>query len=399
MAENFPSNPQENFEADAEARAAVEPAESPRQRWRPDWPLVGFMLAVKSLLFLFGVQAYHLLSNHTPGGLYGWLEIWNRWDAPHYLDLARDGYTNVGNQRLWLVFYPLYPWTVRAFGYLFTWGNFLVASLLVSCLASVACGLLLKRLAGLDDPEPVARMSVVFLFIFPTSYFLHAPYTESLFITLVLACFLAARTRRWPLAGLLGALACLTRVNGLILIPALAVEAFTQYRQTKRVDARWLFIALAACGFLGYLLLNKSVAGDWFAFSKIAREHWGKELTWPWVGIGAIAENAAWRTTSEAQLVVLQEYLFLLLGLVWTVWCWVKLRPSYGVWMTLNWLLWTSTSFILSTPRYVLVMFPAYVLLARLAARRPLWGAAVAVWSLLFLALFVGQYVRGEWAF
>ncbi|HYP53406.1 MAG TPA: hypothetical protein VEQ42_07690, partial [Pyrinomonadaceae bacterium] len=111
---------QESFEAVAEGRPAVEPSESPRGRRRVDWSLVGFMLAVKSLVFLFGVQAYQLLSNRSPGGFYGWLEIWNRWDAPHYLDLARGGYTNVGNQRPWLVFYPLYPWAVRAFGYLFT---------------------------------------------------------------------------------------------------------------------------------------------------------------------------------------------------------------------------------------------------------------------------------------
>ncbi|HYP52443.1 MAG TPA: hypothetical protein VEQ42_02825, partial [Pyrinomonadaceae bacterium] len=167
----------------------------------------------------------------------------------------------------------------------------------------------------------------------------------------------------------------------------------------KRLDARWLFVGLTACGFFGYLVLNKSVAGDWFAFSKIMREHWGKELAWPWAGIASIAKHAPSRTTSEAQLVVFQEYLFLLLGLVWTVWCWMKLRPSYGVWMALNWLLWTSTSFILSTPRYVLVMFPVYILLARVALRRPLWGALVAAWSLLFLGLFVSQYVSGKWAF
>ncbi|HEV2763226.1 MAG TPA: mannosyltransferase family protein [Pyrinomonadaceae bacterium] len=365
---------------------------------RLDRPLLGFMLGVKLLVFVYAVHAYHLLANHAPG-VNGWLEIWSRWDAPHYLDLARDGYTNEGDQRLWLVFYPLYPWAVRAFAYLLTWGDFLLAALLVSCLASLAAGLLLRRLALLDDSETVSRLAVVFLFIFPTSYFLHAPYTESLFLSLVVACFLAARTNRWPLAGVLAALASLTRVNGLILMPALAVEAFTQYRATRRLDPRWLFIALGAAGFGGYLLLNKQVAGDWFAFTEIMRGHWGKELTWPWEGVAGIFKQAPSRTTTEFQSVVLQELLFLLLGLVWTVWCWLKLRPAYAVWMTLNWLLWASTSFILSTPRYTLVMFPAYILLARLAARRVFWGGLVALWSLLTLALFLGEYVRGNWAF
>ena len=387
--------------AGVEAGAPEEAAGEPARGWRRllDWRLVGFMLGVKLLVFVFAAQAYWLLSNHTPRGLRAWLETWNRWDAPHYLDLARAGYTATGNQRLWLVFYPLYPWTVRAFAYLFAWGDFLVAALLVSCLASLAAGLLLRRLALLDHSELVARLSVVFLFIYPTSYFLHAPYTESLFLLLVLACFVAARTDRWPLAGVLVALACLTRVNGLILMPALVAEAFTQYRATRRLDPRWLFIALGAAGFGGYLLLNKQVAGDWFAFSEIMRGHWGKELTWPWEGIAGIFEQASGRSTTEFQSVVLQELLFLLLGLVWTVWCWMKLRPSYGVWMALNWLLWTSTSFILSTPRYTLVLFPVYLLFARLTARRVVWGGLVAAWSLLTLALYAAEYVRGNWAF
>ena len=42
------------------------------------------------------------------------LEVWNRWDAPHYLDIARQGYVSTGEESRWIVFYPLYPWLVRA---------------------------------------------------------------------------------------------------------------------------------------------------------------------------------------------------------------------------------------------------------------------------------------------
>jgi len=67
--------------------------------------------------------------------------------------------------------------------------------------------------------------------------------------------------------------------------------------------------------------------------------------------------------------------------------------------MTCNWLLWTSTKFVLSVPRYTLVLFPAFILLARLRASRPVWGAAVAVWSLLLFALFAARFAQGYWAF
>lgn len=370
-----------------------------RDMWRRfDWSVVGLMLAVKASLFLFAVHAYYVASDKAIPTLRDWLTIWNRWDAPHYLDLARDGYVATGEQRLWLVFYPLYPWLVRLFAFL-AGGDYLVGAFLVSTLASLAAGLLLLRLARLDAPDAVAQSAVVFLFIFPTSYFLHIGYTESLFVALAVGCFLAARTDRWWLAGLLGALAGLTRINGSILVPALAVEALQQYRTTRRFNPQWLWIALAGCGFAGYLALNKHVTGDALAFTKIASQHWYKSLTWPWAGIIEVYGSIAWRAPSEAQMVGMQELVFILLGLVCTVWCWRTMRPSYGVWMTLNWLLWTSTSFVLSAPRYTLILFPIYILFARLAAARPLWGIIISLWSLLLLSLFVTRFVQGLWAF
>lgn len=365
---------------------------------RLDWPLVAMVLTVKVLLLVFAAQAYQVLSNQPLKSFYAWLEIWNRWDAPHYLDIARDGYVTTGVASRWLVFYPLYPWLVRAFGVL-TGGDQLVAAFLVSALASVAAALLLHRLARLDFEETIARGAVWFLLIFPTSYFLHIGYTESLFVALAVGCFLAARRDRWLLAGVLGALAAFTRVNGSILLPCLAVEALQQWRATRRFEARWLWSALVACGLGAYLVLNKYVAGDFFAFQKIVGKYWQKELTPPWVGIGGVVDAVSGRAPSEAAMIGTQEFLFIALGLVATVWCWKNLRPSYGVWMTLNWLLWTSTSFVLSSPRYTVILFPVYFMFARLAAARPVWNAAITVWSLLFLALFAAQFVQGFWAF
>ena len=238
------------------------------------------------------------------------------------------------------------------------------------------------------------------MFVFPTSYFLHIGYTEGLFIALAIGALLAARKRRWWAAGLVGALACMTRVNGLALVPVLAVEAWDEYRRGGRLWRwEWLWCALPAAGFGVYLLINLKTHGDALAFLRAQDEFWYKSITWPWVGIAG-AWNAIWsRAPSEAQMVGWQEFFFVLLGLALTVWTWLRLRASYAVWMTLNWLLWTSTKFVLSVPRYTLVMFPAFILFARLTAKRPLWQAIITVWSLLFLALFVTRYVQGLWAF
>ncbi len=365
---------------------------------RADAQLVGLVLGVKFIVLMFAAQAFTILRNERIGSLYGWLAIWNQWDAPHYLDLARDGYVAEGVEARWIVFYPLYPWLVRAAAVVLR--DELLGAFFVSAVASVAAVLLLYRLALLDEPEPTARAAVFFLLTFPTAYFLHVGYTESLFLALVVGAFLGARGRRWRLAGLLGGLAGMTRVNGLLLLPALACEVFEQYRvEGRRWRWEWLWVLSPGAGFGVYLLINFLVFRDPFAFLRVQDEFWYKQLTWPTTSIWKTWESVAERGPAEALMVGWQELFFILVGLGGTAWSWARLRTSYAVWMTLNWLLWTSTSFVLSVPRYTLVMFPLYVLLARAAARWPVAGGLVVVWSLLFMGLFIGRFVTGNWAF
>lgn len=386
------------------APSATAARESSRESWQSsllslwDGRTAAFVLGVKALVFIFAAQAFAVWKNERPGSFYNWLTLWNRWDAPHYLDIARMGYVKEGVESRWIVFYPLYPWLVRACSLVLR--DELVSAFFVSTLASVAAGLLLYRLALLDEEESVSRAAVFFMFVFPTSYFLHIGYTESLFIALALGTFLAARARRWPLAGLLGALACMTRASGVALMPALAFEVWEEYRASgRRLSARWLWALLPLAGFGVYLAINYTVKGDPFAFIELQREFWYRKFTWPWDAVAASWRYWQGTAPSDALMVGFQEFFFVLLGLGLTVWAWVKMRASYAAWMTCNWLLWSCTSFLQSVPRYTLVLFPAYLIFARASARRPEAGALIAVWSLLFLALFLARFSQGYWAF
>jgi len=367
----------------------------PRGLRREELRLMVMILAFKALLFLFAGQSYQALSNQRIDGVRARFEIWNRWDAINYQKLAEFGYNATAEMRPRMVFYPLYPWIVRMFA--FVTHDYLISAFIVSTIASLAAAILLHRLVALEYSKDMAQRAVWFLFIFPTSYFLHIGYTESLFLMLALGSVLCARKQRWLLAGIFGALACLTRVNGLVLIPALAVEAGHQYWTTRRWQWQWLAIGLIALGFCGYLLLNKHVTGDFFAFSSIMRSNFGKSLAWPWTGIDSTIGSLN-REPADTQMIGMQELLFIVLGLACTIVSWVKLRPLYSVWMTVNLLLFTSVTFVLSVPRYTLTMFPIFILFAILAARR-FWMAAITFWSLLYLALFTSAFVWGRWAF
>src|SRR6185295_14727627 len=154
--------------------------------------------------FCFGVCAYLVLENKMPPE--GWLGMWNRWDAPHYLDLAQNGYPHEsGVREFLLVLLPLYPLTIRlAYWIVRDWE---IAALLVSNLCCAGAFVYFFLLNRLEYSERAARRALFFLAIFPTAYFLHVGYAESLFLLLSIAAFYHARRGQWLLCGLLGMLA------------------------------------------------------------------------------------------------------------------------------------------------------------------------------------------------
>ncbi len=360
---------------------------------RLEWDVAAWILFVKFSLYAFALAAVPALANrHTP-----LLELLGRWDAARYLRLARDGYQASGDERFDLVGLPLFPWLVRVV----SWTGLGVgsAALVVSGVASIAAGWWLLRLARFDFKETEARLALWFLFIFPTSYFLHVAYTEATMLALALGCFVAARKQHWALAGVLGGLAALTRLQGLVLFPAVAFEAWLQYRATRRWHPSWLWLAAIPSGFGVYLLLNYHVTGDPFAFTKLMHENFFRELKPPWVGAAALWDNLLWEKPEEFVMVGLAEAFFTLLALGMTIWSWFALRASYAIWMTGNFLLCVCSSFVLGVPRYTLVMFPIFLLCAQASRRRPWLLASISLWSLLLLALFFTKYAFGHWAF
>lgn len=359
-----------------------------------EWAVV-VVLVAKVLTLLFGAVYFQVAQNAALTSPSDVFEIWNRWDGPHYLDVARYGYRASGELRFFLVFFPLFPALVRLV--MVVVPNALASAFVVSTVASVAAAVAFVRLVALDYAPRLARSTLWLMLIFPTAYFLHIGYTESLFLALTLGSFLAARRERWMRAGVLGALAGATRIGGILLLPALAAEALVG-GGARRLGARWLWLGLIPLGLGAYLSINYAVTGDALAFMTLQREHWGVTLATPWDGIRTTIESIGWREPAQSQMVGSQVLLFLALGLAGTLASLFVLRASYAVWMAANWLLFACQSFDLSTPRYMLAMFPLFILIAMVSANRYM-NVLVTVWSLLFMGLFAGQFVQGRWAF
>ena len=273
------------------------PSLTRRLRAWPYWPLVGLVLGVKALVLLHGAFTYLQPWEQGITDARTFFDIWNRWDSLNYLRIAEFGYEATGETRHLLAFYPLYPALVRMLEPLC--GSFLAAGFWISTVMSVSAAILFHRLSSLDRPADADR-AVFFLLVFPTSYFLHIPYTESLFLTLCCGSLLAARGGRWAMAGLLGACAGLTRINGLALCAALLLEVWLAWRGEKRFRREWLFVLLAPAGALGFLLVNVWVGGDAFAFVRLQQDYFNRTVDWPWSGYFAIWKTFLTGPSSEA---------------------------------------------------------------------------------------------------
>jgi hypothetical protein len=300
-----------------------------------------------------------------------------------------------GDMDLMIVFYPLFPGAIATILWLVP---DLVAPILVNTIALAVAVVLLYRVVARELGPVIGQRAAVFMLIFPTAYFLHIGYTESLFLALVLGSFLASRSSRWFVAGMLGGLSALTRVNGLLLIPSLAADAWTEWRATRRLQLTWGWIGLVAVGFGGYLLLNLFVYGDPFAFLQIQSEHWFKSFAWPWVGIGGVIDRLGDPSLENVAVLGLAELAAIGLGLVGTVYSLIHFRGAWTVWMAGSWVLFVSTAFVLSVPRYAIAMFPLFAWFAVLAERRWL-GIAIGVVSVVLLLWFSGRFALGSWAF
>lgn len=380
-----------------------------------DRRLIGLTWLVKIGILVVGATAYVVFRQGAlePQHL---LDIWSRWDAPHYLDLIVFGYraTDAGNLvgphgyrsvypgdlPLYIVFYPLFPWLATLVNAVVN--DPLISAFVVTTLASMFVAPLLYRLVRHDEEPAVAMRAAWFLLIFPTAYFLHIGYTEALFMALVLGSFLAARNERWWLAGALGGLAALARVNGLVLVPALAAEAFAQWlarpSEERRIRVEWLAIGLVGVGFGLYLALNQVVYHNAFAFLRIQDEHWFKSLAPPWDGIAGVWGWTQNENPDNALMIGWMELLFIAIGLVGTLHAAIRFRLPWFAWMAGNWLLFTSTAFVISVPRYSLTLFPLYVSLAVMSRRTALLVVLSGI-SIVGLVYFAGRFAAGVWAF
>lgn len=330
---------------------------------------------------------------------------WIQWDARHYLALAEDWYVNTGDERLKLVFYPLYPAVVRTMNLLFRDAVF--SAFLVSNLALLGSGLLLYRVVAQEMGAIGARRAVFFLMFCPLGFYFSVPYTESMFLLTTLAAVDFARRKKWLGALLMGALSALTRSLGLLtavcifyeMLRAAAppmtgrpVRMLAHPAYLKRMGISALICCTVALGFGAYLLLNYQVSGDPFRFLEYQSSNWGQEFGSLRNTLSYSFENAlSFHNEGYRTGVWIPQLLYLFGMLAISLACCNRIRPGYGAYALLYTYVAYAPTWLLSGPRYLTALFALYPMLALLSRRR--WSfILLATLSIIGCALMTWQY-------
>jgi hypothetical protein len=240
---------------------------------------------------------------------------------------------------------------------------------------------------------------VLLLFAFPTAYFLATPYSEALFLFAVVGSAYASRTGRWGRAGTAGALATGTRVAGIALVPALAVEAVRTARDRADLTRRAGWVAFAGAGLVLYLGINWLVHGDPLWFLQVQRSHWFQHAVPPWQsiidGVRGLLDGPDDTTRNLIFWGRTAGFAFALLLLIVGL---RRLRVADSVYGWAAFVLVLSTSWLISLPRYLLAIYPIFVVGAWLTRSRAVLWPVVVLGAVAQIFLF-WNYAWGRWAY
>ena len=128
------------------------------------------------------------------------LGVWQRFDTLWYLRIALHGYSAAVSD---IHFPPLYPLLIKVLGTILL-GNYLLAAIIISNIACILGLTYLYKLTAELFNVKTARRTVLYLSIFPTAFFLLAPYSESLLVLLAVATFYYMATTQAWMRGLFG---------------------------------------------------------------------------------------------------------------------------------------------------------------------------------------------------
>jgi hypothetical protein len=314
--------------------------------------------------YYWGIQP---VLNGPAGALLG---VWQRWDGIHYQRIAAFGYTNDHLS----MFYPLYPLLSRWLAG-FTHLDLLLSLILVSNTAFFVSMVLLHNLISQHFSEQIARMTLVWVILFPSGVYDYAIYPQSLLLLLILLTALLISRGWWAGALLSGFLAGLTHSTSVVLSFLVGIEALrtllpqiAAVRQ-KRFIFSWNYLFALLAPFatplgIASFMLWRSQAG-FPPYAELQQASYSRVLTMPWDGVAEIVKFilsppptvnifAAWINFAVFALMVLLT----VVSFRRIPWSWWLMQTGFLIFITTNL---TVGNPMICFSRFALIIFPMFL--------------------------------------
>jgi Gpi18-like mannosyltransferase len=326
------------------------------------------------------------------------IDIWSRWDSEWILSVVLHGYQTfpitVGTTTITLGnwgFFPLYPMLVRLINTVT--GNPVAAGIVVSNFSAIGALSYVYLLARDLRDEDHAVRTVTYLCLFPTTLFLSAVYTESLFLLTTVAAIFYATRKKWLIAVLWGMLSTLVRPPGiLLLLPLFLLYMEQRDNDWRKIDFRVSLLLVVPLGMIFYMIYLYYLTGNPLVFMQ-QQTAWGRSLSAPWTPFWGFIKNPA-----------LHSYKFsfidfflacLVVGAIPSIFR--RFSPAHGSYALVSILVPLTTGILASIGRYSLVIYPLFFILSD-------WGKRSYVHSIIVLffgplsAIMMVLFATWRWA-
>ncbi len=257
--------------------------------------------------------------------------LYGYWDGPHYVYLARTLYDVPAEHPFaaygltppyYATHLPAYPLLIRALAVV-TLGHYLPAMLLATLVSSMAAAVLFHEVLVRFEMVRSPLWTAILFAVLPPRWVVYHSVgaSEPLFLCFVFLALLGYRARRpWALVSFI-ALASLTRIMGVLLVPAFVASALLERRFREA-----LLTPLALLATLGLFLWHLYLYGDFFAYFTRNLVHAGYMSRRPLLNFFAYADAGV------AHSAELHLALFIVYGLGTLVL--VKHRPVFTLALT-----------------------------------------------------------------
>jgi Gpi18-like mannosyltransferase len=339
------------------------------------------------------------------------VQLFNRWDSGHYINIALNWYSigPQGPSEAW-AFFPLYPALMRIVGtpimgfmspsQAVALGGFLISNSLffvaIFCFYKLSDAVLKNR--------DLALLSTIAFSLWPGSLFYSCVYTESLFMTLMVAALYLLEKNKMLPAVILGFLVGWARPNGFLIFIPFLYKAIEKRDKLLICESAVFFLPYFLFNLYGFLVTNIFPIREW-----VYAEYWRSPTTTVFTQLFDYPVPVGVSKTGYALLAFI-ELVFLIIPaihllfsksrLVATLSLELKMKHDEAKYYALTIAFLVSTLFyggIQNLHRYGITLLPLYWLLAKISRRGII--TRTAIFSIIATMLVIGTMLFATWRY